>query len=75
MMINGHNNEYLVMFGTDRYYPDAHRKTCKHRFSSIKDARKFAHQFTNASIYKFHYEANGDAYYYTEADWLPKKRM
>lgn len=54
--INGHNNMYIVLFGTDAYYPDLHLHNIpnQHQFSSIKDARSFAAEYSNAAIFKLH---------------------
>lgn len=60
MILNGHNNEYIVLFGNDRYYPDLHYKACKHRYTSIKDAREYASCFLNAYIFKLHWTNSND---------------
>lgn len=60
MVLNGNNNEYIVLFGNNRFDPDSHYKACKHRFISIKDARRYANGFTNAYIFKLHWAKNSD---------------
>lgn len=60
MELNGHNNEYIVLFGNDRYNPDLHYKACKHRYTSIKDAREYASAFLNAYIFKLHWGNDSD---------------
>lgn len=60
MKLNGHNNEYIVLFGNDRYNPFLCYKTCKHRYTSIKDAREYADVFLNAYIFKLHWRNNSD---------------
>ena len=59
-MLNGHNNEYIVLFGNDRYDPDFHINACKHRFTNIKDAREYAERFMNAYIFKLHWNKDSD---------------
>lgn len=66
MKLNGHNNEYIVLFGTDRYNPDLHYKACRHRYMSIKDAREYANRFINAHIFKLHWANGGDVPYIDE---------
>ena len=61
MLLNGHNNEYIVLFGNDRYHPDLHYRVCKHRYISIKEAREYANDFSNAHIFKLHWSKNDDA--------------
>lgn len=61
MTLNGNNNEYIVLFGNDRFHPDLHYKMCKHRYTSIKDARKYASNFINAYIFKLHWTKCDDA--------------
>lgn len=60
MELNGHNNEYIVLFGNDRYHPESHYKVCKHRYTSIKDARRYANEFSNAHIFKLHWAKDSD---------------
>ena len=60
MELNGHNNEYIVLFGNDRYNPDLHYKACRHRYTSIKDAREYANGFLNAYIFKLHWAKDCD---------------
>lgn len=65
--MNKKNNLYIVLFGTDRYDPEAHLRACKHAFDFLKDARKYASGYTNASIFKFHFCADsGDVDYFQE---------
>lgn len=59
-MINGHGNEYIVLFGNDRYEPGAYYRTCRHRFTSIKEARMYANRFLNAYIFKLHWRTDSD---------------
>lgn len=59
-MLNGHNNEYIVLFGNDRFDPDLHVKACKHRYTSIKEAREYAERFLNAYIFKLHWAKDDD---------------
>lgn len=56
--MNGHNNEYIVLFGNERHHPECHYKACKHKFDHLKDARKYAKLFYNAYIFKCHLNAN-----------------
>lgn len=60
MTLNGNNNEYIVLFGNDRYSPDLHYNACKHRYTSIKDAREYASHFFNAYIFKLHWKKDSD---------------
>lgn len=60
MTLNGNNNEYIVLFGNDRYSPDLHYRACKHRYTSIKEAREYANRFSNAEIFKLHWIKNDD---------------
>ena len=60
MTLNGHNNEYIVLFGNDRYNPDLHYKACKYRYTSIKEARIYAYNFLNAYIFKLHWKNDSD---------------
>jgi len=60
MKLNGHNNEYIVLFDGDRYHPDLHYRACKHRYDSIKGARAYANKFRNAYIFKLHYPKDCD---------------
>ena len=67
--MNGNNAMYIVLFGNDRYYPDAHMNACRHKFDSIRDARNFAKQFENAYIFKCQFfKDSGDLSYITECD-------
>lgn len=59
-MLNGNNNEYIVLFGNDRYHPDLHYRACKNRYISIKDAREYANGFLNAHIFKLHWKNGSD---------------
>ena len=59
-MVNGHNNEYIVLFGNDRYSPDLLCRACRHRYTSIKDAREYANRFVNAYIFKLHWAKGAD---------------
>ena len=60
MELNGNNNEYIVLFGNARYNPHSPYKACKHRFTSIKEAREYANCFLNAYIFKLHWAKNSD---------------
>ncbi len=60
MNLNGNNSEYIVLFGNDRYYPDLHYRACRHRYTSIKDAREYADRFINAYIFKLHWAKGSD---------------
>ena len=60
MALNGDNNEYIVLFGNDRYRPDLHYTACKHRYTSIKDAREYADKFLNAYIFRLHWVKDRD---------------
>jgi hypothetical protein len=53
--MNKRNNIYLVLFGDERYHPDAHLNACQHRFDYLKDARAFAAECVNAAIFKAHF--------------------
>ena len=67
--MNGNNNEYIVLFGNDRYAPDRHEKACRHRFDRIKDAREYAKQYGNAYIFRCHYaKDSGDLIDITACD-------
>lgn len=59
-MLNGHNNEYIVLFGNARFDPDRHQKACRHRFASITEAKAFAAQYLNAYIFKLHWPKEAD---------------
>lgn len=59
-MLNGHNNEYIVLFGNERFNPDLHFRACKHRYTSIKEAREYARSFFNAYIFKLHWAKGSD---------------
>lgn len=59
-MLNGHGNEYIVLFGNDRYNPASHYRACRHRFTSIKEARIYANSFLNAYIFKLHWTIGCD---------------
>ena len=56
--MNKHNNEYIVLFGNDRFAPDRHHKACKHKFDYLKNARNYAKEFCNAYIFKCHMSCN-----------------
>lgn len=58
--MNGHNNEYIVLFGRDRYAPDLHYNACRHRYDSIKEARAYAGRWDNAYIFKMHFDKGAD---------------
>lgn len=58
--MNGNNNIYFVLFGVDRYRPDAHFKACKRKFDHLPAAREYARQFTNAYIFKAHFRRGAD---------------
>lgn len=60
MMLNGNNDEYIVLFGNDRFNPDLHHRACKHRFSHIADARNYAYYYLNAYIFKLHWKKRSD---------------
>lgn len=62
--LNGKNDEYIVLFGNDRFNPDLHYVTCKHRYTSIKEAREYASSFLNAYIFKLHWKKGDDTPYY-----------
>lgn len=49
--MNGHNKVYFVLFGNDRYYPDAHFRACRNKFDHLPEARKFASGYSNAAIF------------------------
>lgn len=57
--MNKHNNEYIVLFGADRYAPEFCYKACKNKFDYLKDARRFADKYENAYIFKFHFIPDG----------------
>lgn len=59
--LNGHNNEYIVLFGNERFCPENHQRVCRHRYTSIKDARAYANEFLNAYIFKLHWAKGCDA--------------
>lgn len=62
--MNKNNVMYIVLFGNDRYRPDAHVAACRHKFDYIKDARSFAKQYENAYIFKCHFfKDSGDLDY------------
>ena len=50
--MNGNNDEYIVLFGNDRYHADLHAST---KFDSIKAAREYARRYINAYIFRCHY--------------------
>lgn len=52
--MNKHNNVYIVLFGNDRFAPDRHFDSCKHKFDYLKDARNYAKDYYNAYIFKCH---------------------
>lgn len=58
--LNGNNDEYIVLFGSDRWNPESHFRTAKRRFLSLPAAREYARQFTNAAIYRLHYRIGDD---------------
>lgn len=58
--LNGHNNEYIVLFGNARFNPDLHQRACRHRFTTIKEAREYASGFLNAYIFKLHWAKGSD---------------
>ena len=60
MELNGHNNEYIILFGNDRYNPDLHYRACRYRFTSIRDAREIASGYYNAYIFKLHWNKGSD---------------
>lgn len=60
MNLNGHGNEYIVLFGNDRYRPELHYRACRHRYTSIKEAREYANRFSNAYIFKLHWNKYAD---------------
>lgn len=66
MSLNGNNDEYIVLFGNDRYNPDLHYRACTHRYISIKDAREYANRFLNAYIFKCHWKKDSDGPVITE---------
>ena len=59
-MLNGNNNEYIVLFGNERHHPELHESACRHRYQRIKDARRYADGFLNAYIFKLHWTKDGD---------------
>lgn len=67
-MLNGHNNEYIVLFGNDRYNPELCYMACKHRYTNIKAAREYANNFLNAYIFKLHWSKNSDCPNITEVE-------
>ena len=65
--MNKKRNLYVVLFGTDRYDPEAHLRAARHTFDFLRDARKYANGYTNAGIYKFHFSADsGDVEWFQE---------
>ena len=50
--VNGHNVMYIVLFGNERYHPDAYIRACKHKFARLPDARKCADNYSNAYVFK-----------------------
>lgn len=66
MVLNGNNNEYIVLFGTAKYRPESFYRTCQHRFAYLKEARKYAEGFSNAYIFRLHYSNGSDIPYITE---------
>lgn len=65
--MNKNNDVYVVLFGNDRYAPDDHYAASRHKFDYLKDARAYAKQFSNASIFKFHHASDsGDVLYCEE---------
>ncbi len=65
--MNARNDEYIVLFGNDRYHPDLHVRACRHKFDYIKDAREYAKEYENAYIFKCHYfKDSGDLAYITD---------
>ena len=64
--MNKHNNVYFILFGNDRYRPDAHLKSCRDHFDRLPDARRYASKFRNAYIFKAHYSSAGDLEYIEE---------
>ena len=52
--MNGHNNDYIVLFGRDRYSPDAHYRAAR-KFDTIKEAREYAAPYENAYIFRVHH--------------------
>ena len=70
--MNGNNNVYVVLFGNDRYKPDDHYAAARHKFDYLKEARAYAKQFSNASIFKFHHAADsGDVLWCEEMNIFP----
>jgi hypothetical protein len=56
--MNKKNNLYFVVFGNDRYNPDLHLTACKNKFDYLKDARLYAKNFSNAYIFKAHFDGS-----------------
>lgn len=56
-LLNGHNNMYVLIFGSDKYNPMGHLKHVKswHQYSTLPEARKAAREYDNAYIFKVHY--------------------
>ena len=59
-MVNGRNEEYIVVFGDAQYHPESYVHSCRQRFLHIKDARYYARCFRHAYIFKVHYDKWGD---------------
>lgn len=46
--------KYFVLFGYDRINPDTHYRACKHKFDTLKEARAYAREYTNASVFRMY---------------------
>ena len=53
--MNKHCNEYVLLFGAQRYHPDLHIMAAKYRFDFLKNARKIAAKVGGAYFFNVHY--------------------
>lgn len=74
--MNKKNYEYIVLFGNDKYNPDLCYRACRDRFDYLKDARAFASQFSNASVFKvqFNHDSPDPVYFVEIYYWLNQRR-
>lgn len=63
--MNKKGNLYVVLFGTDRYDPEAHLRSARHTFNFLADARRYSRQYSNSGIFKFHFSADSG-----DVDWF-----